>query len=114
MLQPRVSVQYVERAADQDRPQTAVRGVFSSGPADGDLRGSAKGSEFSGTTRLTTISAEFWIAKAEVDALTALPAKGDLIVLTARAGSPAYAISGVQKTDIGDMNLILVREDQSE
>ena len=65
----------------------------------------------SGTTKLASTAAEFWIAKAQVDALTALPAKGDTITLTSRAASPTYAVSSVQHTDMGDLNLILVWED---
>lgn len=114
VLRPRVSVQYVERAVDADRPQTIIHGVFSSGPADHDLRGQSTGPQFGGSTRLASASAEFWIAKAEVDALAALPVKGDTITLTARAGCPVYAIARVQPTDLGDLNLILVSEDQSE
>ena len=108
---PRVSAQYAERAADPDQPQHLIYGVFSAGPADDGLKGIARGSEFSGTTRVASASAEFWIAKAEVDALTALPAKGDTIRLTSRAASPTYAVSSVQHTDMGDLNLILVWED---
>jgi hypothetical protein len=108
----RVSSQYVERANDPARPAQTLHGVFSAGPADDQLKGAARGSEFSGTTRLSSTSAEFWIAKAEVDALTALPAKGDTITLTSRACCPVYAVSNVQHTDMGDLNLILVREDQ--
>ena len=108
---PRASVQYAERVADADRPHRLIHGVFSAGPADDPLRGAARGSQFSGTTRVASLSAEFWIARAEVDALTDLPAKGDTIMLTSRAGSPVYAVSVVQHTDMGDMTLILVRED---
>ena len=108
---PRVSVQYVARAADPDRPQHLIYGVFSAGPADDQLKGASRGSEFSGTTRVASASAEFWIAKAQVAALTALPAKGDTITLTSRAASPTYAVSSVQHTDMGDLNLILVWED---
>jgi hypothetical protein len=111
-LSPRLSSQYAERADDPARPTMTVMGVFSAGPADDQLKGSARGSEFSGTTRAATANAEFWIAKPEVDALAAIPAKGDKITLTSRAGSPAYAVSVVQHTDMGDLNLILVREDQ--
>ena len=111
ILRPRVSAQYAARAVDQDRPQHLIHGVFSAGPADDRLKGIARGSEFSGTTRVASASAEFWIAKAQVAALTALPAKGDMITFTSRAGSPVYAISAVHHTDMGDLNLILVRED---
>lgn len=109
---PRVSAQYAERAVDPDRLQHLIHGVFSAGPADDRLKGIARGSEFSGTTRVASASAEFWIAKVEVAALTALPAKGDTITLTSRAGSPVFAVSSVQHTDMGDLTLILVREDE--
>ncbi len=112
VLLPRVSTQYAERVANNARDAQTTYGVFSAGPAVDQLRGQARGSEFSGTTRAASMSAEFWIAKAEVDALDALPAKGDTVTLTARTGSPVYAIAQVQHTDMGDLNLILVREDQ--
>jgi hypothetical protein len=108
---PRVSAQYVERAADPDRPQHLIYGVFSAGPADDHLKGASRGSEFSGATRVASASSEFWIARAQVDALSAIPAKGDTITLTSRAASPTYAVSSVQHTDMGDLNLILVWED---
>lgn len=111
---PRVSEQYAEGRIDPDRPQHLIHGVFSAGPADGPLKGAARGSQFSGTTRVASLSAEFWIARAEVDALTDLPAKGDTITLTGRVGSPVYAVSLVQHTDMGDLTLILVREDQPQ
>jgi hypothetical protein len=57
------------------------------------------------------MSAEFWLPKAQVDALAALPTKGDKLSLSNRAGAPVYAISAVQHTDMGDITLILVRED---
>lgn len=109
---PRVSEQYAERNSDPERPQHLIYGVLSAGPADDPLKGSARGSQFSGTTRAASLSAEFWIARAEVDALTELPMKGDTLTLTSRAGSPAYAVSLVQHTDMGDLTLILVRDDQ--
>lgn len=109
---PRVSAQYVERGGDPDRPQHLIHGVFSAGPADDQLKGTSRGAQFSGTTRVASASAEFWIGKAEVDVLTALPSKGDTLTLTSRAGSPVYAVSVVQHTDMGDLTLILVREDQ--
>lgn len=112
-LRPRLSAQYAERANDPDRPEVALHGIFSAGPAQGDLRGQALGGQMSGTTKLSTTAAAFWLAKAQVDALTALPAKGDAITLTSRAGSPVYAISAVQHTDMGDLTLILVREDDA-
>ena len=49
--------------------------------------------------------------KAQVDALTALPITGDAVVLMARSRQPSYAISRVATSDLGDLTLILVRED---
>ena len=111
LLRPRLSAQYAERAVDPDRAEVTVHGVFSAGPVKDDLRGQARGGQMSGTTKLASTAAEFWIAKAQVDALSALPAKGDTITLTSRAGSPVYAISAAHHTDMGDLNLILVQED---
>lgn len=107
----RVSEQYAERVVDADSPKHLIHGVFSAGPADHSPKGASRGSQFSGTTRVASASAEFWIGKAEVDVLTPLPAKGDTLTLTSRAGAPVYAISLVQHTDMGDLTLILVRED---
>ena len=111
LYRPRISAQYAERAVDPERPQHLIHGVFSAGPAQDDLRGQARGGQMVGTTKLASTVAEFWIAKAQVAALTALPAKGDMITLISRVGQPVYAISAVQQTDMGDLTLILVRED---
>ena len=110
-LRPRRSTQYAERAVDPDRAEVTVHGVFSAGPVKDDLRGQARGGQMSGTTKLGSTAAEFWIAKAQVAALTALPVNGDTVTLTSRTGSPVYAISAVHYTDMGDLNLILVWED---
>jgi hypothetical protein len=111
VILPRVSAQYAERVVDPERLGALVEGVFSAGPAEDRLKGTGRGAEFSGTSRVISMSAEFWLPKAQVDALAALPAKGDKLTLTNRAGAPVYAISAVQHTDMGDITLILVRED---
>ncbi|MBB06601.1 MAG: hypothetical protein CML03_14010 [Pseudooceanicola sp.] len=111
LLRPRMSTQYTEPSTDPDRAATATYGIFSSGPARQDLRGQAQGVQMTGMTKLSTAAAEFWIGKAQVEELTALPAKGDAITLIDRAGRPVYAISAVHHTDMGDLTLILVRED---
>jgi hypothetical protein len=112
VLRPRVSVQYVERTAHPTVNPITVWGVFSAGPGETQMKGQARGAELVGTTRLASMTAEFWIAKAQVNELPMLPAKGDALALTSRAGSPVYSISMVQPSDMGDLNLILVREDQ--
>jgi hypothetical protein len=113
LLRPRMPTQYAERSVDPDRPEAMTYGIFSAGPAQEDLRGQARGRQMSGTTKLASTAAEFWIAKAQAEELTALPAKGDAIILTGRAGRPVYAISAVHHTDMGDLNLILVRENET-
>lgn len=113
LLRPRVSAQYAERAADPDRPEAMTYGIFSAGPAQEDLRGQARGGQMSGTTKLSTAAAEFWIAKPQIDQLPWLPITGDAAVLTARSGQPSYAISRVATSDLGDLTLILVQEDET-
>lgn len=108
-LLPRVSSQYALRTRDPDRPEVTITGVFSAGPAQQGLDGQAGG--FSGGTRVTSTSATFWMAKTQVEALTMAPANGDALILTNRAGKPRYAISALDHTDLGDLTLILVRED---
>ena len=113
LLRPRVSKQYAERTADPDRPETITYGIFSAGPAQDDLRGQARGGQMSGTTKLSTAAAEFWIAKPHIDQLPWLPITGDAAILTARSGQPIYAISRVATSDLGDLTLILVQEDET-
>jgi hypothetical protein len=108
-LLPRVSSQYALRTRDPDRPEVAVTGVFSASAAQQGFDGQAGG--FSGATRVTSTSVTFWMAKTQVDALTISPAKGDALILTNRTGQPVYGISALQQTDLGDVTLILVRED---
>ena len=111
LLRPRVSTQYAERSADPDRLEAMTYGIVSVGPAQEDLRGQARGGKMSGTTKLSTAAAEFWIAKSQIDQLPWLPITGDAVVLTARSGQPIYAISRVTASDLGDLTLILIRED---
>lgn len=114
ILRPRVSSQYAERAADQDRHQQAVTGIFSAGPAEGSLKGSSSSGDFAGTTRLATMTAAFWIAADTAASLSARPMKGDTITLIGREGCPVYTIARVEPSDRGDLNFILVSEDQPE
>lgn len=113
LLRPRVSTQYTGRSADPDRPEAMTYGIFSAGPAQEDLRGQALGGQMSGTTKLSTAAVEFWIAKPQIDQLPWLPITGDAVILTARRGQPSYAISRVAPSDLGDLTLILVQEDET-
>lgn len=111
LLRPRVSTQYAERSADPERPEAMTYGIFSAGPVQEDLRGQARGGQMSGTTTLSTAAAEFWIGKPQIDQLPWMLITGDAVILTARSGQPIYAISRVATSDLGDLTLILVRED---
>ena len=113
VLRPRVSAQYAERAEDASREIATVTGVFSAGPADAPLKASTSGSGFSGGTRVVSHSAEFWLAAQTVQSLVTRPQKGDALTLTGRAGAPVYALSQVHPSDMGDLTLILVLEDET-
>jgi hypothetical protein len=114
VLIPRRNSQYVEAAADADRMAVRVRGIFSARAASSELRGQSRGGEFGGTTRVLSEQTAFWIAAVQVAELGFRPAKGDQISLPERCGSPSYAISAIHPTSMGDLNLLLVREDVAE
>ena len=114
VLRPRTSEQYVERAADADRNGAIVWGVFSARPTSFGLHGQARGAELDGTTRVNAARSEFWVARDQAEALPFRPAKGDLLSLPSRHGSPTYAVSAIQPTNMGDLAFLLVREDQPE
>jgi len=113
VLRPRVSSQYAERAEDPSREVATVTGVFSAGPAEAPLKGSTAGAAFSGGTRVVSQSAAFWLSTKTVQSLLTRPQKGDALTLTGRAGAPVYALSQVHPSDMGDLTLILVLEDET-
>ena len=113
ILRPRVSSQYVARAEDPSRQVATVKGVFSAGPADAPLKGSTAGAAFSGGTRVVSQSAEFWLSTKTVQSLVTRPQKGDALTLTGRVGAPVYSVSQVHPSDMGDLTLILVLEDET-
>ena len=113
ILRPRVSAQYAARAEDASRQVTTVTGVFSAGPADAPIKGSTAGAAFSGGTRAVSQSAEFWLAAQTVQSLVDRPQKGDALTLTGRPEAPVYSVSQVHPSDMGDLTLILVLEDET-
>ncbi|MFA8387569.1 MAG: hypothetical protein ACEPO2_18280 [Pelagibaca sp.] len=113
VLRPRASLPYVARAEDPSRPIATVTGVFSAGPADAPLKGSSAGGAFSGGTRIVSQSAEFWLSAETVQSLVERPQKGDALTLTGREGAPVYALSQVHPSDMGDLTLILVLEEET-
>jgi hypothetical protein len=112
ILRPRARQQYVERAADSDRTAVQIWGVFSSGPFEQPIKGQLVGNDNQGAMRLAGAKAEFWIGTAQVADMGFEPATGDLLELPGRPSEPGYAVSFVQRTDRGDLNLILTREDR--
>lgn len=111
-LMPRLRTQYAARGTDPARPSTTLRGVFSEAPGVDQIKGQAAGGEFTGTTRLASAAPEFWMPASQVAALAYAIAPGDLLTFPGRAGAPAYSVSHVQPSGLGDLNLILTREDQ--
>jgi hypothetical protein len=113
VITPRSAQQYAARTQDTNRAQRSCSGIFSAGPGADAIRGQTVGSEFAGGTRVSSVKAEFWLTKTEIEALGFTPAKGDTVSFPARSGAPVYAITAVQHTAHGDVALLLVREDQS-
>lgn len=111
-VRPRVSAQYVERAPHPTIMPFDVLATFSAGPTVEQVKGQVRGAELVGATRLGSMTAECWIARAMLAIMPHYPAVGDAIALISRVGAPVYAVSQTQATDMGDVNLILVREDQ--
>ena len=114
VLRPRASEQYVERQPDVDRNETTVWGIFSAGPGAMQIKGQAMGKDLGGTTRINTLESEFWIGREQVEALPFAVTKGDVVRFVERLDCPVYAVSTIQRTHMGDLNLLLVREDQPE
>lgn len=112
VLRPRLNAPYTEQEAGPDTTAVILQGVFSAGPAESRLDGPSKSGGFAGATRVSSMSAEFWVPASELADLTTRPSKGDALTLTTRPGAPVYAISQVGQTDLGDLTLILVLEDQ--
>jgi len=112
VLRPRMASQYTERADDPDREPVDLSGVLSVGPAVEDMRGTARHDRHT-ATRLATAAGEFWVPACVLADIPYDIAVGDLILFPARADA-AYAVVSVQRTDLGDANLILVIEDQPE
>ena len=114
VLTPRRSGQYVEASADAERMSVKLRGVFSALAAQSDLRGQGRGGEFTGTTRMVAEQSAFWVSAAQAAEFGFRPAKGDLLRFPERPGGPCFAIAAVHPTSMGDLNLLLVREDVAE
>lgn len=112
VLTPRLRTQYAARGSDPARPSTTIAGVFTEAPAVDQIRGQAVG-EFAGTTRLGSAAPEFWLPASTVAALPYAIAQGDLVTFPGRAGAPVYSVSHIQPTGLGDLNLVLAREDQT-
>lgn len=109
-LTPRLRSEYSAGAADPERDEMTVTGVYSAGPSEGQMRGSNTGSEMVGAARFSTTAAEFWMTAAQVAAIPYEISTGDLLTMDGQPGAPRFTVSSTQRTDLGDLNLILVRE----
>lgn len=109
-LRPRTNSQYSDHAPDPLRPEAQISGVYSAGPGEVPIKGATQNGGFQGATRFATMRAEFWVPAEAVAALPYKVAKHDLIILDDRGGLP-YEIVAVQRTDLGDLNLILAFDD---
>lgn len=111
VLRPHLVSQYAGKRPDPDRPPADVRGVFSAATASDQIKGQATSSEFAGPTRVVSTQPEFWMPGAVVTALPYAVRLGDLIEFPDRPGAPVYAVTALYRTDLSDLNLILVRDD---
>jgi hypothetical protein len=109
LLTFRIRDVYVAPTPYNDRPAQMTRGVFSARSVE--LPGQRTGTSTETVTQVIGPTSEFRLATPDVDNLAFLPRPGDLVTLTGRRGRPLYAVSAVHMTDVGDLNLLLVRED---
>lgn len=105
-LRPRTRSEYAE-AADPDRAARNIRGVFTEGHADAQLRGASTGAEFTGATRLSVHMAEFFLPASELALVPYEIRQGDELAFPSRPGAPVFSVSDMQRGDTGDLNLIL-------
>ena len=109
-IRPMVKASYAMASADPGRPVKTVQGLFSQGPATSRPKGEGRGANFQGTTSFSSASAEFWLPAEQIADLGYDLVVGDRITLLARPYSPDYAITQIQHSDQGDLNLILAAE----
>lgn len=105
-LRPRTRSEYVE-GADLSRPDWPIRGVFSESHDTAQLRGAAMNAQQSGVSRFSLHAAEFFLPAEVVQAMPYAIRQGDKVAFPARPGQPVYSVSDMQRTDTGDLNLIL-------
>lgn len=113
VIRPHLVSQYAGKTPDPDRPVQSVRGVFSAATASDQIKGQATSSEFAGATRVVSMQPEFWMPSSVVASIPYAVRLGDLIEFPDRPGTPVYAVTALYRTDLRDLNLILVRDDTS-
>ena len=114
LILPRLSTQYAARADDPARAAVEVVGIFSAGPAETEIRGQARSTDFAGLTRLNQQAASFWISAATVAEIPYRVARGDAVRFPERPGEPTYAVVAPRPSDMGDIELLLAIEDPAE
>lgn len=106
VLMPRVAHPDGTRSVDPDRPYCMIRGVFSDGP-----EAKTSGGQFFAMPLVQEMIADFWVAASEVGRLSFEPRQGDQIEMSCRPGPPSYRVSGLRRSHLGDVHLILIEQD---
>ncbi len=113
LVLPRVKELHGTYGADVTRVSKTVTGVFIQAPESETLEGARRGGDPRGPTQFATAEARVWLSAAAVAALGWAPRKGDAVVLTDRAASNEWAVEKAVPTDLGDVTLILSRDDHA-
>ena len=106
-LLPRLPGKYAHSTADTARDETNVCGVYSAAVETH----RAMAEKVGPAMLIAALRAEFWIEAANVP--NDPPQKDDALSFPDLAGSPVYRIIQIDPTDRGDLNCILVIEDQT-
>jgi hypothetical protein len=96
---------------DPDRARITTTAKLSTAIKSVELKGqqTGRGSEFQGATRAMTDSPELWIDADTVRGLAWKPKHGDIVIATARDGSPRFTVLASYPGDLGDLHIVLTR-----
>lgn len=110
---PRSGGRIAAASDDPSRPQKTVTAVFADAPSEMALfQNRMNGLKEVGTTGVLIPGAVLSLSAAQAKTLGYELRKGDLVKLSARAGTPRYAVSSPpQADDLGAVVLMLAREE---
>lgn len=107
---PRVKATNKPPQPDPSRAVRTVRGTFTRAPAVDRLQGVRTGTQLQGMSRVAGAETAVWLEAAQLALLGYMPAAGDLVTLTGRAGAPSYAVATAPPDDLGGVTLTLTLE----